>query len=293
MATIPAIAPSIESGEHTSIHHSADIVPATTTAFEQDIEAPSDAATAFPDGGLHAWLVVLGAFCSLTITFGVMTSVGVLQAYWKQNQLAAYTESEIGWIPSVFVFLALLLGVQFGPLFDRYGPAWILRIASIGYVVCLVLLAECSTYWQFMLTLGVLGGVCCAALSTVALAALSHWFRLRRGLANGLAMAGSSCGGITFPLMLRPALDDLGWVWSMRLMALAVGALGFAASVLIRGRLPLGRASGAVDLRCLKDVRLACISVGTFCASDALSRRARGKPRTNEWQASSSLCLAR
>ncbi|KAF2229643.1 MFS general substrate transporter, partial [Viridothelium virens] len=185
--------------------------------------------------------------------------------YWAQNQLAHYTDSQIGWIPSVFVFLSLLLGVQFGPLFDRYGPRWINLIASAGYVVCLVLLAECTEYWQFMLTLGVWGGVCCAALSTTGLAVLSHWFRMRRGLANGIAMAGSSCGGVAFPLILRPALDQLGWKWSMRLIALVVLVLTAVANLLIRGRLPVGKRSGAIDPRCLRDSRLAWAAVGTFC----------------------------
>ncbi|KAI9713154.1 MAG: hypothetical protein M1820_001139 [Bogoriella megaspora] len=237
----------------------------TLNTLDRNLEAPPDAASAFPDGGLRAWLVVLGAFAILGSTFGLMTSVGVLQAYWSQNQLASYTDSEIGWIPSIFVFLSLFLGVQFGPLFDRYGPRWINLIASGMYVVCLVVLAECETYWQFMLTLGVLGGICCAALSTTGLAVLSHWFQTRRGLATGVAMAGSSCGGVAFPLLLRPALDSLGWKWTMRLLALVVLVFTMVANLFIKGRLPLGRRSGSMDPRCLKDARLAWVTLGTFC----------------------------
>ncbi|KAL9078427.1 MAG: hypothetical protein Q9157_002655 [Trypethelium eluteriae] len=205
MATTTTTIETVESASVTSPHSTttptSPTSPSTTHTHSFEIhalatldhhsQAPPSAATAFPDGGLHAWLVVLGAFSILACTFGLMTSVGVLQSYWAQNQLAHYTDSQIGWIPSVFVFLSLLLGVQFGPLFDRYGPRWINLIASAGYVVCLVLLAECTEYWQFMLTLGVWGGVCCAALSTTGLAVLSHWFRMRRGLANGIAMAGT------------------------------------------------------------------------------------------------------
>ena len=240
--------------------------------LDRHSEAPPDAAIAFPDGGLHAWLVVLGTFSILGSTFGLMTSVGILQSYWSEHQLSSYTDSEIGWIPSVYVFLSLFLGVQFGPLFDRYGPRWINLIASGAYVICLVLLGECKEYWHFMLTLGVLGGICCAALSTVGLAVLSHWFRMRRGLANGVAMAGSSCGGVAIPLVLRPALEKLGWQWSMRLLALVVLVLIAVANLLIRGRLPLGKRSGAMDPRCLKDARLAWVTVGTFGKFRRVSR---------------------
>lgn len=89
----------------------------------------------------------------------------------------------------------LFLGVQVGPLFDRYGPRWLLLVGSVTYVVSLVLLAECGRYYQFMLVYGVLAGVSSALLTTTALAVVAHWFEKKRGLASGIAFTGSSLGG--------------------------------------------------------------------------------------------------
>ena len=86
-------------------HTEANIFPEPSIAAEADIEhnkpasnpqglSPAD----FPE---NAWLVVLGAWCGLFCSFGWLNSIGVFQEYYQFNQLAAYTPSEIAWIPSM------------------------------------------------------------------------------------------------------------------------------------------------------------------------------------------------
>ena len=64
-----------------------------------------------PEGGLRAWLVVVSSWLLLFPSFGFMISIGTLQDYWSQHQLSQYTARDIGWIPSVFVYLSLALGI--------------------------------------------------------------------------------------------------------------------------------------------------------------------------------------
>jgi hypothetical protein len=68
----------------------------------------------FPEGGLEAWSVVAGAFFMLLPSFGLMNSVGTFEDYWQDNQLSSYTTRDVGWIPSIFVYLGLALGIQVG-----------------------------------------------------------------------------------------------------------------------------------------------------------------------------------
>lgn len=87
----------------------------------------------YPDGGLRAWLVVLGSFSLLFATFGFQTSVGLFQLHRSLNQPKEYSPSQIAWIPSVFIFLSLTLSIQTGAIFDRYGArihphGWLNRI---------------------------------------------------------------------------------------------------------------------------------------------------------------------
>ncbi|KAJ6143213.1 hypothetical protein N7471_002666 [Penicillium samsonianum] len=220
--------------------------------------------TEYPEGGLSAWIVVAGASMMMACTFGMMGTVGVLQSYWETHQLQMYSSSEIGWISSLFVFLNLLLGVQVGPLFDRYGPRWIMLIGSILYTLSIFLLGSCQEYYQFLLCLGILGGVSSALVSTPCLAVISHWFHRRRGTATGIAMAGSSLGGIIFPIILRPALEKLGWAWALRMLGFIVLFFLAIGNMCIKSRFSVKTQGGTIKLECFADSRFIWATIGAF-----------------------------
>lgn len=239
---------------------------ASTVQEELSISDPSCAASnsgTFPDGGRRAWLVVFGSFCLLLCTFGLQTSVGLIQEYWKLHQLSDFSISQIAWIPSVFVFLSLALGTQVGAVFDRYGPRGILGGGSLAYVVCMFAIAHAETYWQFMLCF-VLGGIGAAAITTAALGVISHWFRERKGSAMGIALSGSGLGGIMFPLVLRSTFATYGWTWSMQILGFVVLFLVILGNLCIRGRLPPGTARSQIDLTCFLDARFTLLCASTF-----------------------------
>ncbi|KAL2060731.1 hypothetical protein VTL71DRAFT_9372 [Oculimacula yallundae] len=243
-------------------------LPQTSTNFqhlEPTVTSRSRLDYTFPEGGTKAWLVVFGSFCIIWATFGLISSVGLFQAYWKEHQLSHYSNGDIGWIAAVNIFFNLFLGVQIGPLFDRYGPKWLLLIGGLLYVVSLVLLAECSKYWHFMLAYGIMNGFSSALLTTTALSVVAHWFERKRGMASGIAFVGSSIGGITFPLILKPTFQHLSWAWSLRIVALICLALVVIGNICIRGRLPPRKNGGAIDLRCFLDARFSWATAGVAC----------------------------
>ena len=88
----------------------------------------------YPEGGLRAWLVVLGSFAGMTACFGMMNTIGTFEAYISTHQLEGYSPSAIGWIFGIYVFLAFFSGILIGPIFDAYGP----RILVMTGTVCLV-----------------------------------------------------------------------------------------------------------------------------------------------------------
>ena len=86
---------------------------------------------AFPEGGLRAWLVVLGSFSGMTASFGILNSAGTFQAYLSTHQLVHESPSAVGWIFSLYAFLTFFCGVQIGPVFDAYGPRWLVFAGSV------------------------------------------------------------------------------------------------------------------------------------------------------------------
>ena len=129
------------------------------------------------------------------------------------------------------------------------------------------LLAECTTFWQMMLCCGVLGGLSGALLTTTSLAAVAHWFKERRGLAQGIAMAGSSCGGLVIPLILRTTLPKYGYAWSMRILGFVFLFCFVVGDILIKARLPPSseaKKRAMVSLSIYADLRLGLFTVAVF-----------------------------
>jgi MFS family permease len=73
----------------------------------------------------------------------------------------------------------------------------------------------CKEYYQFFLAQGLLLGVGYAFLVCPALAVISQHFTKNRGLATGFTIAGSSLGGVIWPIMADQLLthDGVSFGW--------------------------------------------------------------------------------
>ncbi|KAI0851893.1 MFS general substrate transporter [Daldinia vernicosa] len=192
-----------------------------------------------PDGGLRAWLVTAGAACVFFSAMGFSNAFGVFEEYYLSHQLNGESPDKVAWIGSLAVALQFLSGNIGGPLFDRFG-AWVLRPAMVLYVFSIMMTSLCREYWQFMLAQGVLMGTVMGFLQFPAMAALSQFFNKKRAAALGIAIAGSSLGGVIFPIALSKMLNgtSLGFGWSVRIIGfVTIPLLGFAC-VAITSRLP-------------------------------------------------------
>ncbi|KAL0574829.1 hypothetical protein V5O48_007127 [Marasmius crinis-equi] len=172
----------------------------------------------FPDGGLRAWLVVLGTGMSLTASFGYVNSWGVFQSYYETDLLRDYSPSTIAWIGSIQYALVFLPALPIGRLFDLGYFRLPFLLSCIAIVVGAFLTGECTKYWHFMLCQGVLQGIACGCLFSPTLAIIGHWFHKNRGKAMGLAAMGSSVGGIIFPIAARRLIVQVGFPWTMRIL---------------------------------------------------------------------------
>ena len=105
----------------------------------------------FPEGGLRAWLVVMGAFSGMTASFGLLNSAGMFQAYLSTHQLVHESPSAVGWIFSLEAFLTFFCGVQIGPIFDAYGPRWSVFAGTVCLLGGLLGVAESTSKYCLLL----------------------------------------------------------------------------------------------------------------------------------------------
>ncbi|KAL7653291.1 hypothetical protein ACMYSQ_008007 [Aspergillus niger] len=74
----------------------------------------SEESSSFPEGGWRAWLVVLGAWCAIFPTMGIMNLYGLLEDWLAEHQLHEYSKASISWIFSLWLFFFYLGGIQIG-----------------------------------------------------------------------------------------------------------------------------------------------------------------------------------
>lgn len=91
----------------------------------------------------------------------------------------------------------------------------------------------CDEYWQTMLAQGFLIGTGGGCLLVLAVAILPQYFSSRLGLVSGIAVAGSSIGGIVYPIAFRHLLVQAGFGWATRVLGfIALAGLLFSICVM-------------------------------------------------------------
>lgn len=155
-----------------------------------------------PNGGLQAWLHVLGGFMLFFNTWGLLNAFGVFQTYYESGALFTASSSDISWIGSIQAYMVMTVGFISGPIYDRGYLRTLLSVGSFGIVFGLMMLSLCKTYWQVVLTQGFCVGIGAGCLFVPCVSILPAYFSTRLGLAVGLSAAGSSLGGIIYPVVL-------------------------------------------------------------------------------------------
>ncbi|EEU38029.1 uncharacterized protein NECHADRAFT_47977 [Fusarium vanettenii 77-13-4] len=221
----------------------------------------------YPEGGTRAWLVVLGAWCAMIPSMGLLNTLAVLQAWVLKNELSHLPESTIGWIFGCYGFFLyfceyfLKMLTFIGPIVDAHDLKLVIIPGSIGMVASMIFVK----FYHFLLSFGVLGGISASLLFNPSLAAVGHWFYKRRAFATGLACTAGGIGGVAFPLVILYLGPKIGFPWAIRVIALINAVSGAVACCLLRKRLPPNKKAGAsIDLKALSDLKYAATTAAIF-----------------------------
>ncbi|KAH3898982.1 related to Probable transporter MCH4 [Saccharomycodes ludwigii] len=180
----------------------------------------------FPDGGFEAYTSLFGTFCGLVPVFGVFNSLGAIQSYISNQQLAGVKASNISWIFSSYLTICFASSVLVGAYFDRNGgriPGILVTILFVGGIMAM---ANSTKIWHFILSFGVCCGVATGFMATISMSSVTTWFYKKRSTATSIALLGGSIGGIIFPIMLRKLFVELGFEWAIRILGfISLGCL--------------------------------------------------------------------
>lgn len=91
------------------------------------------------DGGVRAWVIVLGAWCAMVPSMGLLNTMAVLEAWLAEHQLEHVPKSTVGWVFSCYAFFLYFCGAQVGPIFDAHDIRVLIVPGSVGIIAALIL----------------------------------------------------------------------------------------------------------------------------------------------------------
>ncbi|KAL8920896.1 MAG: hypothetical protein Q9172_004313 [Xanthocarpia lactea] len=189
-----------------------------------------------PNGGLHAWMQVLGASFLVFNSWGIVNSFGAYQTYYETSLLVSSTSSAISWIGTVQAFLLILVGVVSGPFYDRGYIRTLIILGTILTVFGVMMTSLASRYWEIFLAQGLCVGLGLGCLYVPSVAIVSTYFSTKRALAVGLTSAGGSLSGVLYPIIFRRLQPSLGFGWATRIIAFIVLATQLVSLTILRAR---------------------------------------------------------
>jgi MFS family permease len=178
----------------------------------------------------YGWWVVAASGIGLAMHFGpiIVTTFGVFLKPLSQ---------EFGWnraqisLAFSLATLGVTLGAPFiGRLVDRFGARMVILPTVLLFGLSILSLSFLSAQLWHFYALYLFMGVVGSGTTPVPYAkVLSRWFDRKRGLALGLAVAGSALGGTLMPSVAQALIAAVGWRQAYVLLGLM--AMGVTISV--------------------------------------------------------------
>lgn len=182
---------------------------------------------------VYPWLIAVLAMLVLLVTNGLATT-----------GITAFDESllkEFGWSRGqlklrdlITLMTAGLLAPFAGVLLDRIGVRRLLLCGSLLFAALYYAYGSITSLAQMYLIHAGFGVVLVCAGINVSVIMVSQWFVRLRGRAIGIALVGSSLGGVIFPPVMLDLVANGGWRHGFRTMAWVAVALFVVLLVLAR-----------------------------------------------------------
>lgn len=213
----------------------AEPIPLATSEPGRTAADPNDVRAIRRAEFRRGWLPLLTAF------FGVAMGIGALQAHVSGALFLpivhdfGWTRAELSLGHTSFAMLSMAATPFIGALVDRFG---IRRVACVSILGCVAILFLLSRFRgelsEFILLMAVLGLIGAGTSAVVYVALVTTWFDRMRGLAIGIAMAGSGFSAIVMPKFMIPYVAEAGW--RMGYQALAIIMLATLPLILVGAR---------------------------------------------------------
>lgn len=168
-----------------------------------------------PDGG-YGWVVLVASFVSFFIADGWSYSFGVLFPvivdYFEESH---GTTSMVG---TLLYAIPMIVSPLACALVSAYGIQFVAIVGGLVTSLSLSLAVFATSIGSLCVIVGLFTGIGLAMVYVSAFFAVTIYFEKRRGLATGIAVAGSGVGALMFPPLIERLMEQYSW-WGTMLIA--------------------------------------------------------------------------
>lgn len=193
-----------------------------------------------------------------------MNAFGAYQTYYENNPLWHESPSNISWIGSIQAFLLLLIGVVTGPAYDAGYFRALITTGAVLIPFGFMMTSLAKEYWQTMLAQAFCIGIGNGCLFIPSVAILPQYFSTKKSLANGLAAAGSSFGGVIYPIVFRRLEQQIGFGWATRVIGFISLVTCWFSVLVMRPRIVPKHKRQWTDLAAFKELPYTLFCIAMF-----------------------------
>lgn len=128
---------------------------------------------------------------------------------------------------------SMFMSPVMGLLLKRYDLRKVIVLCSLGASATLWGYTLCRELWQFYLVGFLCGIFTCGLTSMMISTIIGRWFAQKRGLALGLAFAGSGLGSIVLNPLTASIIERIGWQAGFTLLAVVLSVINIPVALFL------------------------------------------------------------
>lgn len=194
----------------------------------------------------------------------MISAFSAFQTYYESGDLFEASSANISWIGSIQCFLLQLTGIVAGPTYDRGYLRLLLITGSFMIVLGHMMLSLCTEYWQALLAQAFCVGTGAGLLFIPTVSLIPTWFSTHMGLAVGIAVSGSSLGGVIYPIVLYRLISQIGFPWAVRCIGFIALATFSVPLTVLRMRVRVPKPRAFIDWSAFRDAPFMVFTLGVL-----------------------------
>lgn len=159
----------------------------------------------------RGWFIVASLFILMLLVFGGGYNTTPVFVPALLRGFSTWSHQRVSLLPSLLATSVGISVLPVGWLIDRVETRVLIVVGSLMAGCGLLIASEANTFAPFVVAYLMLGCGIAAGTALPTAYVVANWFEARRGTAMGIAIAGSTIGGMVMTLIAGYAIRHWGW----------------------------------------------------------------------------------